>query len=292
MENKSKKKILVFIILAFLPMIAIGLFIRYGQLGVMDVYLFKLVSMFTPLLSVIITQLLFKEPVFKHMGVNFKFNRWWIIGWLLMPILSLAVLGTSLLAPGAYLESDAIDEMMKDAPITVGFWQCVGIILANGMITGATVNAVAAFGEEIGWRGFLVKELVGKKFIWAALFIGIVWGAWHFPLILNGHNYPDHPVIGVFMMMLMCACLTPIFLYFRLKGRSVIVPAILHGTFNGVIPLANVVVQPSNDLVIGLGGVAGILAMLLFDVAIFLYDRYISKENLFLKPLSCGTQPQ
>lgn len=285
MNNPSMKKIGVFILFSFLQMIVIGLFLHYGNAGETVNYMAVVGSMFTPLLSVVITQKLFHEPVFKGLGINLKFNYWWIWGWLLMPVLSLVVLGLSLLVPEAHLSSEALDEMTKDAPVKLNLWGYIGVSLFSGLLGGATLNAVAAFGEEIGWRGFLVKELAGKKFLWAALFIGVVWGAWHFPLILNGHNYPDHPVIGVFMMILMCVSLTPIFLYFRLKGRSVLVPAVLHGTFNSVVPLANMLVLPNNDLVIGVAGMAGIIAFLLFDIVIFLYDRYVSQEKLFTKPI-------
>jgi hypothetical protein len=60
----------------------------------------------------------------------------------------------------------------------------------------------------------------------------------------------------------------------------------MHGTFNAVIPLANVLVMPMNDLVIGVAGLVGIIALLLFDIVLFLYDRFISQERLFTKPLA------
>jgi membrane protease YdiL (CAAX protease family) len=164
-------------------------------------------------------------------------------------------------------------------------WGFIATTLVQGLLSGATINAVLAFGEEIAWRGFLVKVLQGKNFILAAIVIGLVWGAWHFPLVLNGHNYPTHPVIGVFMMILMCISFTPILLYFRLKSGSVIVPAIMHGTFNAMIPNFTLLVMPANDLLIGGMGLAGIIVYLLISVLIFLYDRYISKENLFMKPI-------
>lgn len=285
MEKLKMKKISVFFICALVQMIAIGLFLRFVHAGDVVDSVVTAGSMFTPLVAVVFTQWLYKEPLFAGMGINLNFNRWWIIGWLLIPIMSLAILGMSLLMPGVNLSSDVLDEVTKDVPMQFSVWGFVGITLVSGLFGGATLNAMLAFGEEIAWRGFLVKELAGKKFIWAVLFIGVMWGAWHFPLILNGHNYPDHPVIGVFMMMVMCASLAPVMLYFRLKGGSIVVPVVMHGTFNAVVPMTNMLVHPANDLVVGCAGVAGIIVMLLFDAAIFLYDRYITKENLFTKPM-------
>jgi membrane protease YdiL (CAAX protease family) len=148
-----------------------------------------------------------------------------------------------------------------------------------------TINAVFAFGEEIGWRGYLVELFKGQGFIRTSVVTGAIWGLWHAPLILNGHNYPQHPVAGVFMMVLMCILFTPILLYFRQKSGSVIVAAIMHGTFNGVVGLSNIFVLPFNDLLVGAPGLAGMLVLLGSDAAIFLYDRHVTKERIFTSPI-------
>ncbi len=70
-------------------------------------------------------------------------------------------------------------------------------------------------------------------------------------------------------------------MYFRQKGGSVIVPAIMHGTFNAVVPLSAIVVTPANDLLYGGAGLAGFIVLLIMDVFLYLYDRYISKEKVF-----------
>ena len=119
----------------------------------------------------------------------------------------------------------------------------------------------------------------------AALLIGVIWGFWHAPLILNGHNYPRHPVAGVFMMVILCVLLTLMLLYFKKKSDSVIVPAIMHGTINAVAGVTPIVVSPDNDLLYGAAGVAGMLVLLMVDACLYLYDNYISKENLFTTPL-------
>ena len=239
--------------------------------------------MLLPLLAVIITQLVFKEPVLKGLDISFNFNRWWVIGWLLMPVLAMAVLGMTLLMPGAKWAPDS--EMMQTAlqsmPEGFGIWGLIGITMVSGLFSGISINAIFAFGEEIGWRGYLMKLLKGRKFLLAVLLIGVIWGFWHAPLILNGHNYPQHPVAGVFMMVLFCLLLTPMLMYFRIKGGSVIVPAIMHGTFNAVVGITNLVVTPYNDLLYGGPGLAGMIVLLLVNVGLFLYDRFVSKENVF-----------
>ena len=43
----------------------------------------------------------------------------------------------------------------------------LALMLVQGLFAGATINLVAAFGEELGWRGFLVRELSSWRF-WPA----------------------------------------------------------------------------------------------------------------------------
>ncbi len=292
------KRLITFILFAFLPMIGVGLFLHFkggtaeyttatttGLANALMGFLFLTGAMLIPLLAVIFTQLIFNEPVLRGLGISFKVNRWWWIGWLLMPVIALAVLGVSLLMPGAQwtTEGEAMQMALNRMPEGFGPWGVITVGLVSGMLSGATINAFFAFGEEIAWRGFLVKEFKGKKFFTVSLLIGLIWGFWHFPIILNGHNYPDHPVAGVFMMVVMCVALTPMLLYFRQKSGSVIVPAIMHGTFNAVVGITTLLVTPQNDLLIGGPGLAGLIVLLLTNLLLFLYDRFLSRENIFSK---------
>ena len=294
----NTKKLIVFLLFAFVPMVVIGLVMHFGGasagaaaadaangniITAIKTLVLSSGSMLVPILAVIFTQLIFKEPVLQGLGISFQMNRWWWIGWLLMPIIAIATLGATLLMPGATWtpDSEVVQKSIQALPKGFGVWGLIGVSLLSGLFAGITINAVFAFGEEIAWRGFLLKEFKWKKALSAALWIGVIWGFWHAPLILNGHNYPQHPVVGVFMMVILCVLLSLMLTYFRLKGRSVIVPAIMHGTINAVAGITALVVTPSNDLLYGAAGAAGLLVLLLVDVCLYLYDRYISKEKVF-----------
>ena len=253
------KKLTVFLLFAFIPMIGVGVFLHFHAIptepGTIDGTALMSIAMtagamLIPLLAVVFTQLIFKEPVLKGVGISFKLNRWWWTGWLLIPVLAMAIMGVSLLMPGAEWIANVNTDFSapQGLPENIGPWGVIALSLASGLLAGATVNAVFAFGEEVAWRGFLVKEFKGSKFLSAALWIGVIWGFWHAPLILNGHNYPQHPVAGIFMMVLCCVAMTPMLLYFRKKSGSVIVPAIMHGTVNAVVGVSNLLVQGSDLL--------------------------------------------
>ena len=292
------KKLTVFLLFAFLPMVVVGLMMHFGDasdmglradtsgidpLAVVKGLLMSAGAMLIPLLAVVFTQLIFKEPVLKRLGISFKINRWWWIGWLLVPVIAMLTLGVTLLMPGAQWTPDGemVQQSLQNMPEGIGVWGFISIMLLSGLFAGVTINAIFAFGEEIAWRGFLMKELKGKKFLPAVLWIGVIWGFWHAPLILNGHNYPQHPVAGVFMMVIVCVLLTTMLMYFRKKGGSVIVAAIMHGTINAVAGVSAFVVSPANDLLYGAAGVAGMIVLLVVNVCLYLYDKYVSKEKLF-----------
>lgn len=277
------KKLIVFILSAFLPMVVIGLVMHIYK-NVIVASLLSACAMFLPLVAVIVTRAIFKECIFKGLGVSFKINRWWVVGWLLIPVLALGIVGVTLLMPGAVWtpDSEMVQAMMQSFPGGIGVWGIVGVSIISGLLAGLTINAVFGLGEEIAWRGYLMQLFKGRKFIFVALWTGFIWGLWHAPIILNGHNYPQHPVPGVFLMVVFCILLTPILLYFRIKGRSVIVPAIMHGTFNALAGLSLMLITPADDILYGATGLAGMIALLIVDFCLFLYDRYISKENIFL----------
>ena len=294
------KKLIVFLLLAFLPMVAVGLVMHFGgasageaaadsasgaPLTAVKRLFMSAGSMLIPLLAVVFTQLIFKEPVLKGLGISFKVNRWWWIGWLLMPVIAMATLGVTLLMPGAKWtpDSEMVQQSLQSMPEGVGVWGLIGITLLSGLFAGITINAVFAFGEEIAWRGFLMKEFKGKKFLTAVLWIGVIWGLWHAPLILNGHNYPQHPVAGVFMMVILFLLLTTMLMYFRKKSGSVIVAAIMHGTINAVAGVSAIVVTPANDFLYGAAGLAGMIVLLVVDVCLYFYDRFVSREGVFSK---------
>lgn len=293
--NKTRKNILHFSFLAFAPMIIMGL------AGTQIDYLSPLgtglaaVCMLFPLIATITLQLMAHEKPLRNIGVSWKVNRWWFIGWLLMPVIALIITGVSALMPGTELTTNseliqtqvtAMNEMAQgQSGIAITPMLFIGITIISGLFTGATINALFAFGEESGWRGYLLSQFKGQHFTKSALIIGAIWGVWHSPLILLGHNYPEHPVAGVFMMVLLCMAFAPLIQYFRVKSGSVIVAAIMHGTFNAVAGLSILLINNFNELICGSTGLAGILSLLAIDLLFFLFDKYVTKENIFTSQL-------
>ncbi len=250
--------------------------------------------MFVPLVAVVIVQkVIYKESVKNALGISFRLNRWFVIAWILPPLLAFAALGASLFLPGVeyapdmegmferyreILRPEQIDQLREQINASPIHPIWVGLFL--GMVAGITINAIAAFGEEAGWRGFLLSQWQHMGFWKSSFLIGLVWGIWHAPLILQGHNYPQHPVIGVFMMTIWCILLAPIFSYIRLRSNSVIAVSILHGSINGTYGLAIMVVKGGNDLLIGPLGLAGFAVLALANIGLLCHNLFWAKERI------------
>lgn len=150
-------------------------------------------------------------------------------------------------------------------------------ILAAGIIAGFTIHLPFMLGEELGWRGLMTEETKGLGFWKSNLLIGTTWGLWHAPIILMGHNYPNYPYLGIFMMVLFCISLSFIFAYIRYKSRTVFGPCVIHGMINATGALFLFTVAGGHELFSSIAGWAGIIASLLLTISIALSDpRFIA----------------
>ena len=254
---------------------------------------FSTLYMFFPLITALVLQAIYKEK-FNHTGlVNFKIKWSWLVAWLLPVAMVFLCILVNGLMPGVELkysaeqlinqyhipedQQDLVREQFGKLPA----WMMMGLVLISGLTMGVSVNALGAFGEEYGWRNYLVHALREKKFWPAALFIGVVWGIWHFPLILMGHNYPNEPYWGVPLMVVFCVLMGVLELYFVLKTKSMIVAAVMHGTINAVSGMTIYFTLGGNDFLNGMTGLAGFLTMGVTILCLWLYDKYIAKDHIF-----------
>ena len=206
------------------------------------------VLMFFPALGVLITRLVTREG-FKNsmLRLNLKGNvRCYLIGWFGPMVLTL--LGAVLyfvVCPSAFSLS-AYQAQMAAVPLPETlFW----VIQALMMLIAPLLNLIACFGEEWGWRGYLLPKVAARmKFLPTVLLTGFIWGIWHAPIIVAGHNYgmsyPGYPWWGIIAMCLFCIVVGTLFSYITLKTKSCWPAVFAHGMLNGtasigVIFLAN-----------------------------------------------------
>jgi membrane protease YdiL (CAAX protease family) len=126
---------------------------------------------------------------------------------------------------------------------------------------------VIAFGEEYGWRGYLQSELLKIGRVRGVLLLGVIWGAWHWPLILMGYNYPGHPLLGLLLMVLYTMGLAIVLGYAVLKTGSVLLSAYLHALNNQVVAFLAAMgfksFDPAFSFNIGIYGIATLAIVVL-----------------------------
>jgi membrane protease YdiL (CAAX protease family) len=108
-----------------------------------------------------------------------------------------------------------------------------GILLILSL--GAIKSLLFTTGEEIGWRGLLVPELAKTtSFRNTALISGLIWAAWHMPLIL-GADYRGQGtplVYSILCFTAMAVALSFIMAWITIKSGSLWPAALLHATHN------------------------------------------------------------
>jgi membrane protease YdiL (CAAX protease family) len=289
------KKAIWFVAITYLLSWALagGYYAFGGRWNTPAAVIVALVYMYVPLISAIGVEKRIGEGRLKEaLGISFRINRWFAAAWLIPAVLALATFGVSLLFPmvsyspgleGFYerlsesVSPEQLEAMRRQAeefPFHP-FW--IGIIQA--LLAGPTINALAAFGEETGWRGLLQRQLDFLGFWKSALLIGLIWGVWHAPLILQGHNYPHHPLAGVFMMIAWTMLLSPGLTLVRWRSGSVLAAAIAHGSLNASVGLAIILIAGGSDLVVGLTGLAGFVVLLLLNGIIALNPAWWREQQ-------------
>src|SRR5579885_1309337 len=108
------------------------------------------------------------------------------------------------------------------------------LIGVQSVLVAPLLALVIVFGEEYGWRGYLQSELLKLGRVRGVLLVGVIWGAWHWPLILMGFNYPGHPLLGVVLMTLYTTGLAVVLGYVVLRSGRVLLAAYLHALNNQV----------------------------------------------------------
>lgn len=302
MKSMFKSKIATYILLTFGVSYGYALvyYLAGGRIDEPRWVIFAVGYMYIPAVcSVILQKIVYKEPL-AELGLTFcikKYWLWFLSAWILPVAFASATIPSSLLMPGVAFSPELegllekyrnllppeeilrMRDSLETMPINPFF---LGVLLALG--AGISINAIAAFGEELGWRGFLFKQIEKWGFWKASATTGILWGLWHLPFIIQGYNYPEHRFIGVLMMTVFTLLLSPAMHLIRIKTKSVFSSAIFHGTINASVGLPMMLIQGGNDLTVGVMGIAGFLVLALINFAIYLY-LMCGKESVLSRRL-------
>jgi len=235
--------------------------------------------MFFPGLIAIVFRIISKEG-FRNVGWGLK--RWWyIFAATIIPIVVIifAIFVTTSLDLGDFSNKRLnFGESGVDVigyPLLLGKGQQSHLFFALNFFVTLIVQSVGSgifsFGEEFGWRGYLQGKLVDRFGLNRGLiFLGVVWGYWHLPVVLMGYNFPTSPVLGAFILMPLGCIFMGIFLgWIYLVSKSIWMPMIAHGAMNlTAMLMLNEIVMAVDKLYQGLIfiGVWGVIAALFLIV--------------------------
>ena len=191
------------------------------------------VLMFFPALGVLITRLITREG-FKNtmLRLNLKGNvRYYLIGWFGPMVLT--ILGAVLYY--AIYPSEFTLATLKTTMATQPMPPAALIVV---MLFSPWLNLIPCLGEEWGWRGYLLPKVAARmKFLPTVLLTGFIWGIWHAPIIVAGHNYgmgyAGYPWAGIGAMCLFCIVGGTLLSYITLKTNSCWPAVLAHGALNG-----------------------------------------------------------
>ena len=258
METKKQdlKRVLVYIIITFALTWLYCLFVVYpvasgetlAGIPAVAIQLLVAAAMFFPATGVLLTRLITREG-FKnvwmkpHIKGNFRF---YLLAWFGPGILTFAGMGIYfLLVPGSFDPSCGYLRQTMAAAGTPYEAQAIPLNLlmliqcVQAVFLAPILNFVTCFGEEWGWRGYLLPKMKNLlPTIPMLLVTGIIWGLWHAPLTIIGHNYGmgywGFPFTGIGMMCVFCTVLGILLSYITLKTNSCIPAILAHGAINGI----------------------------------------------------------
>lgn len=242
------------------------------------------VMMFTPALAALIVMLIFRFPA---RGERLRFLGMWPLRpakrvvWLsvlaLFAPVVLVALSVGVAALFGWVQLDLVGlsgftqtliaSLPEGVPVPPA-WLVIASQLIAIPIAAATINAVMAFGEELGWRGFFVPALrpLGT---WPALLIsGVIWGLWHSPVILLGYNFNRVDITGVLFMVGGCVAWGVLLGWLRLRSASVWPAVFAHGALNASGGMIALFFAAGTTFDMALAGPLGVAAWVVLAVVI------------------------
>lgn len=258
METKKQdlKRVIIYIVITFALTWLYAIFLIYpiangealNGIPSLATQLVVAAAMFCPAIGVLLTRLVTKEGfkdawLHPHIKGNIKT---YLLAWFGPALLTFTgMVVYFLLFPGnldlgfSYFTAtlEAAGAPMETLPIPIGLLMAVQCVQA--LFMAPALNFVTCFGEEWGWRGYLLPK-VSMHFstVPTLLITGIIWGLWHAPLTIIGHNYGlgywGFPFTGIAMMCLFCITIGIFLSFVTLKTGSCIPAILAHGAVNGI----------------------------------------------------------
>jgi len=152
----------------------------------------------------------------------------------------------------------------------------IAIILLGTV--GVIRAAATTLGEEIGWRGFFIYELRKVlSFTGVSIFSGIIWAAWHWPLLVY---YSNNVLLEFITFFTVIISMSFIMTYYTFKSQSIWPAVIFHAVSNvyiqKIMPPLTIKVE-GTEYWLGENGI--MFAIITFAFGLYFWRKAV-KDNL------------
>ncbi|WP_026528463.1 CPBP family intramembrane glutamic endopeptidase [Butyrivibrio sp. VCD2006] len=253
--------------------------------------------MYVPLLATILAGV-------KLKGIGFKPQLKGNIGTLLFSWFSPAIVTTLgaalyfLVFPGHLdLTGATLTEMVGPEAMEqlssqgISFTTYLVIQIVCSITYAPIINSILALGEEVGWRGYMypvLKEKFGR--VKGLIIGGIIWGMWHWPLILltgyeYGTDYIGAPILGMPVFCIFTVATGILCDYVYEKTGCIWFPSIVHGAINAAatIPIVMTTSASASNRLLGPvpnGFLAGLPLIVLAVILVFISRNAIQRKEV------------
>lgn len=270
MSNKKDtiKRLVMYLLISFVPFWLIipilssiyGESIFVSEKAATLVYVIGIFGMLIPSIAHLITRLVTKEG-FKnsYLELNFTGNAKYYMASVFVEIIEVVI--CAILIWLIFAENLEFSEAFVSNEMSgrIGSYSL--------MVWASIIVFFPAFGEEWGWRGYMMPkltELVGKPM--AIIVGGILWGLWHAPLTIAGHNfgtdYDFFPWLGILIMCVYCIFYNAFLTFLTEKTKSIYPASFCHMINNNCGGFVFISLFGSNALIEKISAVSAIDMML------------------------------
>jgi len=293
MDAQTKKRLVIFLTLAFgiSWATALTIYLTGGlgnspvlseQTGITLAYVLLITTyMWGPALAHLLTRLLTREG-WQNLNLKTEIkSNWqtWLIAWVSPAvIIALGVILYFALFPAAYDSQFQIlrtqISLSGQDPETFNMPQMIISQVLVAILISPLLNAFATFGDEFGWRGYLLPKLQSLGTRQALLLSGLIWGIWHAPLIAMGYNYsfdyPGAPWVGMLVMVWATLGMGVLFGWLALRAGNLWPAVIAHGALNGFGAIGLLFLKEEPNLILGPSPVGFISSLPFIAVALWI----------------------
>jgi membrane protease YdiL (CAAX protease family) len=185
--------------------------------------------------------LLVRRQSFRSIGWGFRPPIYFLWG-LLLPMVVITVsvlislqLGLAAAKPFSSAAGGATGHLLR-------------VLKGVGMYT--LISIPFAFGEEFGWRGYAQARLVREfGLLKGLLLLGILWGVWHVPIYYFMGAFPQHPIVGPFVMTPIDNILAVVpMAWLYIRSRNIWVPTLTHAFADIVWSFSSMLFPSHNEI--------------------------------------------